>query len=53
LFDDSDALNVLGVASYRAGEPVQARRHWEAADRLGDSVAPLLLRLADDPPLPG
>jgi TPR repeat protein len=41
--NDSDGLNFLGIASYRAGKPAAAKHYWLRSLKLGDLYAPLLL----------
>ncbi|MDN4646317.1 bifunctional trypsin-like peptidase domain-containing/SEL1-like repeat protein [Arthrobacter sp. PsM3] len=48
--EDSDALNFLGIDRYLSGERAQARQYWARSSQLGDTVAPLLLHLIDNPP---
>jgi TPR repeat protein len=42
---DTDALNFLGVAAFRAGDHDEARASWMRSLSAGDVVAPLLLRI--------
>jgi hypothetical protein len=50
---DSDGLNFLGIASYRAGEPATAKNYWLRSLKLDDVYAPLLLHITRNPSLPG
>jgi TPR repeat protein len=42
---DTDALNFLGVAAFRAGSQDEARASWMRSLSAGDVVAPLLIRI--------
>ncbi|GAA1789832.1 hypothetical protein GCM10009712_41500 [Pseudarthrobacter sulfonivorans] len=46
---DSDGLNFLGIASYRAGEPATAKNYWLRSLKLDDLHAPLLLHITRNP----
>jgi hypothetical protein len=43
---NTDALNFLGLAAYRAGDRETATMHWRRSSSSGDTVAPLLLSLS-------
>jgi TPR repeat protein len=44
--DDTDALNFIGLAAYRAGDRKMAVTYWTRSSNSGDTVGPLLLSLS-------